>query len=74
MIQPHLSLKMRIFYTMGTLSYICAAVTVPLFVAVPVIAVAFGTFPLSLNPSFAAIFPIYFVLMHSGGDPFAWMP
>ncbi|KAK9812548.1 hypothetical protein WJX73_008007 [Symbiochloris irregularis] len=65
MLQSRLSLKLKLFYTMGTLSYFCAALTVPLFVSVPVIAVCTGAFPLSLNPTFAVVFPLYFFLMHS---------
>lgn len=69
MLQSRLSLKLKLFYTMGTLSYFCAGLTVPLFVSVPVIAVCTGAFPLSLNPTFAVVFPAYFFLMHSG-EPF----
>lgn len=74
LLQRQLSWKLKVFYTMGTMSYICAAFTVPLFVLVPVIAVTSGAFPLSLNASFAAVFPFYFALLHAGEPAAACVP
>jgi hypothetical protein len=66
LLQPGLSMLMRVLYTAGTWSYLCAALTTPVFAAIPVIAVATGVFPLAVTAQFAAAFVPYFVLMHTG--------
>lgn len=66
-----LSPFMRLLYLAGTWSYLCAAITTPLFVSVPILAVLTGVFPIGLNFQFAASFSVYFTLMISGTEPTA---
>ncbi len=53
-------------FAAGTLSYVAAAVTTPLFAAVPVVAVAAGVLPLALTPQLAAVAVPYFLAQHAG--------
>jgi len=55
-----------VLFAAGTLSYVAAAVTTPLFAAVPVVAVAAGVLPLALTPQLAAVAVPYFLAQHAG--------
>jgi hypothetical protein len=58
--------RLRVLFAAGTLSYVAAAATTPLFAAVPVIAVAAGVLPLALTPQLAAVAVPYFLAQHAG--------
>jgi hypothetical protein len=66
LLQSGLSPLLMLLYVSGTWSYLCAALTTPVFIAVPVIAVATGIFPLPFTRELAVAFLPYFLLLHTG--------
>lgn len=69
LLQKGLPAMLKLLYIAGTWSYLCAALTTPIFIAVPVIAVVRGIFPLPFTSEVAAAFVPYFLLMHTGEVP-----
>eukprot|EP00803_Ostreobium_quekettii_P008141 evm.model.scf_818.6 EVM.evm.TU.scf_818.6 scf_818:24592-31196(+) len=57
---PGLSLKMRVMYSLGAYSYMCAAFLTPLFLLAPILAIWFGIFPIDLNRHYPLAFTIYY--------------
>lgn len=55
-LRPH----MRIIYSLGAYSYMCAAFLTPLFLLAPVLAIWIGVFPLDLNARIPAAFAFYY--------------
>lgn len=51
---------MRIMYSLGAYSYMCAAFLTPLFLLAPVLAIWFGVFPIDLNARLPAAFTMYY--------------
>ncbi|KAK9821120.1 hypothetical protein WJX81_000795 [Elliptochloris bilobata] len=65
LLQHALPARLRLLFAAGTLSYAAAAVTTPLFAAVPVVAVTAGVFPLALTPRLVAAAVPYFLAQHA---------
>jgi len=51
---------MRIIYSLGAYSYMCAAFLTPLFLLAPVLAIWIGVFPIDLNARIPAAFALYY--------------
>lgn len=55
-LRPH----MRIIYSLGAYSYMCAAFLTPLFLLAPVLTIWIGVFPIDLNARIPAAFALYY--------------
>lgn len=60
-LQTRLSWFMRIMYMSGVWSYVVGALATPLFIALPIVTVFFGVFPIVISKWAALGLTVYFV-------------